>query len=48
MSLTGSKPTSTKEAPQNQPQEVAKQEQEAEKQGHPGFGANKKFPYIDE
>ncbi|XP_029000168.1 transient receptor potential cation channel subfamily M member 5 [Betta splendens] len=41
VSLTASKKSSTKDAAQSQP------EQEAQP-GHPGYGANKRFPYIDE
>lgn len=48
MSLTSPKPTSSKDAAQSQPEKEAKQEGGAAEPGHPGYGANKKFPYIDE
>ncbi|KAG8001204.1 Transient receptor potential cation channel subfamily M member 5 [Nibea albiflora] len=48
LSLTSPKPTSSKDAAQSQPEKEAKQEGGAAEPGHPGYGANKKFPYIDE
>lgn len=48
VSLTSPKPTSSKDAAQSHPEKEAKQEEGAAKAGHPGYGANKKFPYIDE
>lgn len=48
MSLSGSKGGTTEEEPQSQPEKEAKQEAEEGKPSHLGYGANKKFPYIDE
>ncbi|XP_026233556.1 transient receptor potential cation channel subfamily M member 5 [Anabas testudineus] len=48
MSLTAAKESCTKDAPQNQPEKEVKQEKGEGTPGHPGYGANKKFPYIDE
>lgn len=46
-SLTGSKEDSTAETLPSHPEPEARKEEEP-KPGHPGYGANKKFPYIDE
>lgn len=52
VSLTGCKPSSTTDASESQPEKEVKQDRgEARPEaraGHPGYGANKKFPYIDE
>ncbi|KAM7405780.1 hypothetical protein PAMP_000207 [Pampus punctatissimus] len=49
MSLAGSKASgASNDAPQSQPEKEAKQEGTEARPGHPGYGANKKFPYIDE
>lgn len=48
VSLTAAKESYTKDAPQNQPEKEVKQEKGEGTPGHPGYGANKKFPYIDE
>uniref|UniRef100_A0A3Q1G954 Transient receptor potential cation channel, subfamily M, member 5 n=2 Tax=Acanthochromis polyacanthus TaxID=80966 RepID=A0A3Q1G954_9TELE len=45
-SLTGLKAAGSSDAPQSQAE--AKQEEDEDKPGHPGYGASKKFPYIDE
>ncbi|XP_014828169.1 PREDICTED: transient receptor potential cation channel subfamily M member 5 [Poecilia mexicana] len=47
-SLTGSKADHTADTPQSHSEQEARQEEEEPKPGHPGYGANKKFPYIDE
>lgn len=47
-SLTGSKTDRTADTPQSHSEQEARQEEEEPKPGHPGYGANKKFPYIDE
>ncbi|XP_071375194.1 transient receptor potential cation channel subfamily M member 5 isoform X2 [Centroberyx affinis] len=48
LSLTGNKASSSKDAPQSQPDKEVKQEAAEARPGHPGYGANKRFPYIDE
>ncbi|XP_015253052.1 PREDICTED: transient receptor potential cation channel subfamily M member 5 isoform X2 [Cyprinodon variegatus] len=47
-SLTGTKADSTAETSQSHQEQEARQKEEESKPGHPGYGANKKFPYIDE
>ncbi|XP_038126508.1 transient receptor potential cation channel subfamily M member 5 isoform X4 [Cyprinodon tularosa] len=47
-SLTGTKADSTAETSQIHQEQEARQKEEESKPGHPGYGANKKFPYIDE
>ncbi|KAM3876709.1 transient receptor potential cation channel subfamily M member 5 [Diretmus argenteus] len=47
MSFTGDKASSSKDEPPRQPDKEVKVEAEADP-GHPGYGANKRFPYIDE
>lgn len=46
--LTGCRLSGAKDAPQSQPEKEVKREGGAPTPGHPGYGANKKFPYIDE
>ncbi|XP_039980646.1 transient receptor potential cation channel subfamily M member 5 isoform X2 [Xiphias gladius] len=48
MPLTGCRLSGAKDAPQSQPEKEVKREGGAPTPGHPGYGANKKFPYIDE
>ncbi|XP_074478633.1 transient receptor potential cation channel subfamily M member 5 [Sebastes fasciatus] len=48
ISLTSGKASSPTDAPQSQPEEEVKQEGRETRSGHSGYGANKKFPYIDE
>ncbi|PWA29146.1 hypothetical protein CCH79_00006272, partial [Gambusia affinis] len=43
-----SKADRTSDTPQSHSEQEARQEEEESKPGHPGYGANKKFPYIDE
>ncbi|MEQ2257509.1 hypothetical protein ILYODFUR_035504, partial [Ilyodon furcidens] len=42
------KADSTADTPQSYLEPEARQEEQESKPGHPGYGANKKFPYIDE
>ncbi|XP_061594992.1 transient receptor potential cation channel subfamily M member 5 isoform X2 [Cololabis saira] len=44
----GSKAGSSADMSPIQPEKEAKKEERGAKAAHPGFGANKKFPYIDE
>ncbi|KAA8595770.1 hypothetical protein FQN60_011061 [Etheostoma spectabile] len=48
MSLRGCQASSTKDTPQNGPDKEVKQEEAEARPGHSGYGANKRFPYIDE
>ncbi|XP_058484702.1 transient receptor potential cation channel subfamily M member 5 [Solea solea] len=48
ISLTGYKASISNDACQSQPEKDVKQERGEDGTGHPGYGANKKFPYIDE
>lgn len=48
VSLTGSLSSSTKDAPQGQAEKKGNQEETLSTASHPGYGACKKFPYIDE
>lgn len=47
-SLTGHKASGSKDAAHGEAEKEAKQDSGEARAGHPGYGANKKFPYIDE
>lgn len=48
MCLTGYQPSRTNDAPQSQQEKEVEQERSEARPSHAGYGANKKFPYIDE
>ncbi|KAF0042855.1 hypothetical protein F2P81_004192 [Scophthalmus maximus] len=48
VSLAGCKASSATDASASQPEQEVKRERREVKRGHPGYGANKKFPYIDD
>ncbi|XP_060924381.1 transient receptor potential cation channel subfamily M member 5 [Limanda limanda] len=48
VSLTGCEASGTKDASPGQPEREVKEESGEVRPGHPGYGANKKYPYIDE
>lgn len=48
VSLTGVKAGSSKDPPESQPEKEVKPGGGEASPAHPGYGANKKFPYIDE
>ncbi|XP_008308372.1 transient receptor potential cation channel subfamily M member 5 [Cynoglossus semilaevis] len=48
LSLTGYKACSSKDASPHQTEKEVKQDRKEDRSGHQGYGANKKFPYIDE